>query len=224
MWFLQPGITILDVLMRIFAALVIIFLILPIHEYAHGWVAYKLGDKTAKYNSRLTINPLAHFDPLGAFSILVFDIGWAKPIPIDPRNFKKPKRDMAITAAAGPLSNVLAAIIGAFILNAIVFLSPNSQEILLVAIQKFLSYYVIINISITAFNFLPIPPLDGYKVLECLIPDKYIAKYYRYYPAILITLLGFMLFGFFDIPMMFIRSSIYNIVVKIGNLPFMGLV
>lgn len=224
MWFLQPGITMLDVLMRIFAALVIIFLILPIHEYSHGFIAYKLGDRTAKYSGRLTINPLSHFDPLGAFSILIFDIGWAKPIPIDSRNFKNPRRDVAITALAGPLSNILAAVIGAFILNATLLLSQTNQTIFVYAFQKFLSYYVIINISIAAFNFLPIPPLDGYKILECLIPNKYIVKYYSYYPLILIMLLGLMLFGFFDIPMMLIRSSIYSLVIKIGSLPFMGLI
>lgn len=220
MWFLQPGITMSDVLMRIFAALVIIFLIMPLHEFFHGWVAYKLGDNSVKYSGRLTLDPLAHFDSLGAFSILVFDFGWAKPIPIDPRNFKNPRRDMAITAFAGPLSNVIAAIVGAIILNGTMFTTGSVINLL----QKFLSYYIIINISIAAFNFLPIPPLDGYKILECLIPNKYLLKYYRYYPVILLSLLGLMLFGFFDIPLMFIRQGIYNLVIKLGSLPFMAFI
>lgn len=217
MWFLQPGITMTDVLMRIFATLAVIFLTMPLHEYAHGLVAYKLGDKTAKYSGRLTLNPMSHFDPLGAFSILVFDIGWAKPVPIDVKNFKHPKRDMALVALAGPLSNVIAAVLGTVILNATAFL-PNVD--IIIPIQKFFSYYIIINISLVVFNFLPVPPLDGYKVLECLIPYKYLAKYYSYYPLILLFILGLMLFGFFEIPLMIIRKGIYSLVIKLGGLPF----
>lgn len=217
MWFLQPGISMLDVLMRIFATLVIIFLVMPLHEYAHGWVAKKLGDKTADFAGRLTLNPMSHFDPLGAFSILVFDIGWAKSVPIDPKNFKHPRRDLALTALAGPLINIIAAIVGTVFLNSTAFIQSNS---FIGPIQKFLSYYIIINISLAGFNFLPIPPFDGYKILECLIPNKYLIKYYRYYPLILLLLLGLMLFGFFEIPLMFIRRGIYNFVMQLGNLPF----
>lgn len=221
MWFLQPGITISDVLMRILASLVIILLIMPIHEFSHGFIAYKLGDKTAKHSGRLTLNPLSHFDTLGAISILIFDIGWAKPVPVNARNFKNPRRDMAITALFGPLSNIIAAILGAVILNGITLFMPQTLG-MTTAISKFLSYYTIINISLAAFNFLPIPPLDGYKILECSIPQKYLTKYYQYYPMILIILLGLMLFGFFDIPLLFIRVSIYNVVMKLGSLPFIA--
>ena len=218
MWFLQPGISMLDVLMRIFATLVIIFLVMPLHEYAHGWVAKKLGDRTAELSGHMTLNPMSHFDPLGAFSVLVFDIGWAKSIPIDSKNFKHPRRDLALTALAGPLTHVIAAILGTVLLNSTAFLTGIS---FIEPIQKFLSYYIIINISLAGFNFLPIPPFDGYKILECLIPNKYLLKYYRYYPLILLFLLGLMLFGFFEIPLMFIRQSLYGFVMKLGNLPFM---
>ena len=102
-----------SLLATILASLVVIFLILPLHELAHGWVAYRLGDRTAKYSGRLTLNPLAHLDPMGALSLLLFGIGWAKPVPVDSRNFKNPKTGMAVTAAAGPLSNLLAALVGA---------------------------------------------------------------------------------------------------------------
>ncbi len=218
MWFLQPGISMLDVLMRIFATLVIIFLVMPLHEYAHGWVAKKLGDRTAELSGHMTLNPMSHFDPLGAFSVLVFDIGWAKSVPIDSKNFKHPRRDLALTALAGPLTHVIAAILGTVLLNSTAFLAGIS---FIGPIQKFLSYYIIINISLAGFNFLPIPPFDGYKILECLIPNKYLLKYYRYYPLILLFLLGLMLFGFFEIPLMFIRQSLYGFVMKLGNLPFM---
>ena len=107
MWFLQSTLTFREVLMRLLASVVIIFTVLPLHEYAHGWVAYKLGDNTAKYSGRLTLNPIEHIDPLGALGILLFGFGWAKPVPIDSRNFKNPKSGMALTALAGPASNII---------------------------------------------------------------------------------------------------------------------
>jgi len=93
MWFLQPGITFEDLIIRMLVTLVVIFVSLPLHEFAHAWTAYKLGDDTAKNLGRLTINPLAHFSTLGAVCLLLFDFGWANPVPIDTRNFKHPKRD-----------------------------------------------------------------------------------------------------------------------------------
>lgn len=98
----------MSILMQIVAVLFVIFCILPLHEFAHGWVAYKLGDNTAKYQGRLTFNPIASVDPLGALFLLLFGFGWAKPVPVNPNNFKNPKRGMAITALAGPVSNLLA--------------------------------------------------------------------------------------------------------------------
>ena len=113
MWFLQPSMTIPGVIMTILSMLMIIFLVLPLHECAHGWVASKLGDTTARFSGRLTLNPLSHIDPFGAVALLLFGFGWAKPVPINPRNFKNPKAGMAITALAGPVSNLLAAFVGA---------------------------------------------------------------------------------------------------------------
>ena len=117
MWFLQNGMTMDVVLMTILALLVTIFVILPIHEWAHGFIAYKLGDKTAKYSGRLTLNPLKHIDPLGAAWMILFRFGWAKPVPVDARNFKNPKVGLALTALAGPVSNLIIAIISALTLN-----------------------------------------------------------------------------------------------------------
>ena len=117
MWLFTPGLTLMDLVMRLFAILMVVFLILPLHECAHGWVAYRLGDNTAKVTGRLTLNPLVHFDPLGAIGVLLFSFGWARPVPVDASNFRKPRRDMALVAAAGPLSNLLAAIIGGLIVN-----------------------------------------------------------------------------------------------------------
>ena len=101
------------VLAQLLSTLFVIFCILPLHEFAHGWTANKLGDPTARLAGRLTFNPLASVEPVGALALLLFGFGWAKPVPVDSRYFKKPRRDMAITALAGPLSNLLAGCLGA---------------------------------------------------------------------------------------------------------------
>ena len=111
-----------SILMQILATLFVIFCILPLHEYAHGWMAERLGDHTARYAGRLTLNPLASLDPIGALFLLLFGFGWAKPVPVDTRNFKKPKRDMALTALAGPVSNLLASLVGAILYYVLVLI------------------------------------------------------------------------------------------------------
>ncbi|MDD3262183.1 MAG: site-2 protease family protein, partial [Oscillospiraceae bacterium] len=106
----------------ILASVAVIILILPFHEYAHGWAAKKLGDSTAQYAGRLTFNPLASVDPIGALFLILFGFGWAKPVPIDPRYFKHPKRDMALTALAGPLANLLASLVCGILYNLVILL------------------------------------------------------------------------------------------------------
>lgn len=106
------GVDLPSLLMQLLATVAVIFLILPLHEYAHGLIAYKLGDPTAKQSGRLTLNPLASIDKVGTLGLLLFGIGWAKPVPVNPRYFRNPKRDMALTALAGPVSNILAGFVG----------------------------------------------------------------------------------------------------------------
>ena len=106
------GVDLPSLLMQLLATVAVIFLILPLYEYAHGLIAYKLGDPTAKQSGRLTLNPLASIDKVGTLGLLLFGIGWAKPVPVNPRYFRNPKRDMALTALAGPVSNILAGFVG----------------------------------------------------------------------------------------------------------------
>lgn len=220
MWFLQSGLNLQDILMRILAVVTIVFLILPLHEFAHGWVAYKLGDKTAKYCGRLTLNPLAHFDPLGALSILLFSFGWARPVPIDPRNFEKPRRDMAITALAGPVSNLVAAIVGGLLLNFIIIIGMPILGSLIKWIYTFLMYYIMINVSLAVFNFIPIPPLDGFKIIQAFIPDKHLWIYYKYGNIITSAMFLLLLFGFFNKPLAIMQTAVYGAIVSITRIPF----
>ena len=143
-----------QVLMYIFSVLMIIFLVNPLHECAHGFVAYKLGDRTAKNMGRLTLNPLAHLDYMGAVTMLLVGFGWAKPVPINPRNFKNPKVGMSITALAGPVSNFLAAILGGLIYNAICTVMIKNGSMLYIPVMdsfmKFISLCVKIEKMATA--------------------------------------------------------------------------
>ena len=134
-----------------------------IHEYFHAWTAYRLGDPTAKANGRLTLNPLAHIDPVGAIAMIIFRFGWSKPVPINPWNFEKRRRDTALTALAGPVSNFITA--G---LVAIIFAIINNDGL----IANFLFIFATINLSLGIFNLIPIPPLDGHKIINGLLPQR----------------------------------------------------
>ncbi len=138
-----------------------------IHEYAHGWAAFKLGDPTAKAAGRLTLNPLKHIDPVGAISMILFRFGWSKPVPINEYNFEKRELGTALTALAGPVSNMILALLGG-LLNWII----NPSGIL----YMILFVFVMINISLAVFNLLPIPPLDGHKIVRALLHKK--IRYY----------------------------------------------
>ncbi len=174
-----------------------ILLCLTVHEMAHGYAAYLLGDATAKHDGRLSFNPLRHIDPIGFLCLLVAGFGWAKPVMVDPRNFKKPRRDMAIVAAAGPLSNFLLA----FLLTILwLALSLLSNGVLLAAAQ-FFAVAASMSIGLGVFNLIPIPPLDGSKVLLPVLPSSVISFFYRYERYIQVGMLLLLWFGKFDYPL-----------------------
>lgn len=157
---------------------------LTLHEVAHGWVANKLGDPTAKNLGRLTLNPLKHLDPLGAFFLLIFQFGWAKPVPVNPFYFKGDrKKGMLLVSLAGPVTNLIIAVITAIIWK---FIEP--QGYIVTGIVYFIFH---INLVLAVFNFLPVPPLDGSKIFAGLLPSKYSEVIYnieRYGIAILLFL------------------------------------
>lgn len=145
---------------------ILILLAISVHELSHGFAAYKLGDPTAKYDGRLSLNPLKHLDPLGALCMFFFGFGWAKPVSVNPNYFKNYKKDMALTALAGPLSNVLMAFISMVMMFQIGV--RFSLDILILICYQF----AILNIGLAVFNLLPIPPLDGSKIFLSLLPGK----------------------------------------------------
>ncbi len=168
------------------ASLILIFLVSPLHELAHGTAALALGDKTPKWQGRITLNPLAHIDWIGALMIILFGFGWAKPVQVDIRNFKNPKAGMAVTAIAGPLSNFLIAFIAAALFVPITrlcypdYAALENPSIIVEALYYCYSYFITLNVYIGLFNLIPFPPLDGSRILSAVLPNKYYYKLLRY--------------------------------------------
>lgn len=172
-----------------------ILLINPLHECAHAWSAYKLGDDTAKKEGRMTLSPLAHVDLFGAILLLFCGFGWAKPVPVNPNNFKEPRKGMMLTAIAGPLSNLIAAFIGMIAFQ--LCYKYGSIETL----TDMLYYFVVININLFVFNMIPVPPLDGSRVLTYFLPPKaaiWFMKNQRYFYGVVMLL---MVTGILSVPM-----------------------
>ncbi|AZT91684.1 site-2 protease family protein [Caldicellulosiruptor changbaiensis] len=163
---------ILTVLLRIPGLLFAI----SVHEAAHGYVAYLQGDDLPKRQGRITLNPLPHIDIFGIIALMLFGFGWAKPVVTDPRNYKNPKVGMGLTALAGPVANILSAIVFAIVLKYIDKYNLVSNRYVLIMLQQ--TY--LINVYLAIFNLLPIPPLDGSKILFIFAPAKYIEFYYRF--------------------------------------------
>ncbi len=178
-----------------------VLIILSVHEFSHGYAAYKLGDNTAKYMGRLTLNPLKHLDLFGAICMVFFHFGWAKPVPVNLRNFKKPKRDFAIVALAGPLSNLIMAFISTFLYLFIFAIFwdvrfPNEFTLNLVKYTSlFLYYFFTINVGLAIFNLIPIPPLDGSRILGAVLPTKAYINYLKHERTIYFILIGWLLLG-----------------------------
>lgn len=164
---------------------------LTVHEVAHGWVADKMGDPTARYSGRLSMNPMAHMDLWGTLCLLFFHFGWARPVPINPRNFKNHKWGTVAVSLAGPLSNFFLALICAFAYFGIASIEPNK---ITVFFGYIFFYGIQLNVGLMVFNLIPIPPLDGSKILMEFLPPRYKFKLYnmeRYFSFILLALIAF---------------------------------
>jgi Zn-dependent protease len=187
-----------DLILQIIILAPPILLALTVHEFAHAYVAYRLGDPTAKDQGRLTLNPLKHLDPIGTLAFFIIKIGWAKPVPVNPNYFQNPRKDMLWVALAGPAVNFILAVISAMLTKIVWFIAasiPYSPiaEAILVPVSEVLIASVWINLVLCIFNFLPIPPLDGSKILAGLLPHDAALKYasLERYGFVIILLLAF---------------------------------
>ncbi len=206
-----------DFIISMLLSLPIVLLALSLHETAHGFVAHKLGDPTAYNFGRLTLNPIKHIDPIGFICMVLFGFGWARPVPVNSRYFKKPKRDMALTALAGPASNILLAVVFGLLLRLEVTLAPsfivsNFTYNVVSVLYTFLYLGVQLNVTLAVFNLIPIPPFDGSRIVLALLPSEIYFKIMRYEKYIYIVLLVALFLGVFDRPIYFVTNLVMNLI------------
>lgn len=203
--------------------MVLILVLMPVHECAHAFVADRLGDKTPRWNGRLTLNPLAHIDWMGAAMIMLFGIGYARPVPVSPRNFKNARRDMALTALAGPVSNLLMAILsigifrilllfGGGVENGSLYVNYGTGNWLFYAYLILIQVFASVNIGLAVFNLLPIPPLDGSRIFSAILPRKWAYVLEQYEQYIMIGLFVLLFTGVLDTPLYWLRHGVGGLV------------
>ncbi len=182
---------------------------LSFHEFAHAWMAYRLGDSTAARMGRLTLNPMSHLDPIGSLALLLMGFGWAKPVPVDPRYLKNPRKDMVKVAAAGPISNIILAIIAALVLRLLF-----DSDFLSNSVKTFFIIFMQINITLAVFNLLPVPPLDGSQILSPFLEKQFgpdiVWKMQAYGPRVLFFIILFSMITDIHI-FSFVINPIFNL-------------
>ena len=186
---------------------------LSFHEFAHAWMAYRLGDSTAARMGRLTLNPMSHLDPIGSLALLLMGFGWAKPVPVDPRYLENPRQDMVKVAAAGPISNIILAIIAALVLRLLF-----DSDLLSNSIKTFFIIFMQINITLAVFNLLPVSPLDGSQILSPFLEKQFgpdiVWKMQVYGPRVLFIIIIFSMVTDIHI-FSFIITPIFNLFILI---------
>lgn len=212
-----------EILILFATKIFVLFCLLPVHEYAHALIATKMGDQTARLSGRLTLSPFAHLDLFGSIMILLFGIGYAKPVPVNPNNFKNPKKGMALTALAGPVSNLIMALVFLIILNAFKTFGTGlllSNDLLYTIVYYFLYFAANINITLAVFNLLPVPPLDGSRIFWAVLPDKYYFKVMQYERYIMIAMFVLLLTGALSYPISFLSQWVTTALNFVASLPF----
>ena len=211
---------IVDLIIYISSMAFVVFCATPLHEFAHALIAVKLGDDTPRLRGRLTINPMAHIDKRGALMIFLFGFGYAKPVEVRMRRFKNPKRDMALVALAGPVCNLLQSLVLLFIYNALYYFGSTSENMMMNYMGLFFLYAAIININLAVFNLLPVPPLDGSRLVTALLPSKYYYKIMQYERYIMIGLFVLLFTGILSTPLNLLSNAVLNLLDAVASLPF----
>lgn len=209
---LQGGASFQEILTQLILVIPIILISLTFHEVAHGYVSYKLGDPTAYNMGRLSLNPVKHLDPIGSICMLLFGVGWARPVPVNARYYKNPKKGMALTALAGPVANLILAFIGVIISAVVVAISNHSgiYNHWIYVIWLFFSFFSTMNVYLAVFNLLPIPPFDGSRILFVFLPVKYYFKVMQYERIIQFVILALLWTGILTLPIGYITDWILD--------------
>lgn len=195
-------------------------LCITFHETCHGLAAYALGDPTARRMGRLSLNPLRHLDPMGLLMMLIVKVGWAKPVPVDSRYFKNPRVGMAVVSIAGPLSNVLLSAVAAVGYTVTMFYAIYLEFGFLEVVGEFFYCVFFISAGLAVFNLLPIPPLDGSKVVFSLLPKELYWKLMRYERYGMFLLMGLLLTGLLDVPLNFLREGLLSLLAPVSEWTF----
>ncbi len=203
-----------EVMLLFFGYAALILVMLPIHELAHAFVADRLGDNTARWNGRLRFNPFAHLDPVGVAMLFLFDFGFARPVPVNLRNFRNPKRDMALTALAGPISNLLMAAVSLGLYRVITLL-PVPDTVLFVSYLVLVKVFTLVNIGLAVFNLLPIPPLDGSRIIALVLPDRWLYNMERYSRYVTYGIMLLLFVGVLDGPLYFLRDLVFSFLCRL---------
>lgn len=195
---------------------IVLLTTIPVHEAAHAYVADRLGDPTARYSGRLTLNPTAHFDFMGSLAMIFTGIGWAKPVPINPLNFKDSKKGMAISAAAGPASNILLATVSLIISKMLFYMGlATGGGTFINTLYIIFDTMCSINISLAIFNLMPFPPFDGSRIFNYFLSDELYFKIMEHEQTIFLVVFGLLLFGVFDAPLRMISGLVFRILNKL---------
>lgn len=200
-----------------------VLLCIVVHEMSHGVAAHLLGDPTAKRAGRLSLNPLKHIDLMGFLMMLVVHVGWAKPVPVDMRRFKSPKRDMALTALAGPASNFLFATVALWFANLALIPDFAHAGDLRRYIVAALCWTAVLSVSLGLFNLIPIPPLDGSRLVLSVLPDRLYYGYLRYERYLIILVIALAWFGFFSEPLSVCIGWVLKGLCSVSGFPFVVL-
>lgn len=206
-------------LIRLLMSVAASLLCITFHELSHGYTAYRLGDPTAKNMGRLTLNPIRHIDPLGLLLMITARVGWAKPVPVDMRYFKHPKRDMAITALAGPAANFVMAA-AALAVASLMWRFLAFRSVVTVYLLLFLVQVAVLSVGLGLFNLIPISPLDGSKILFSFLPDRWYYTILRYERYVMVAVLVLVWLGVFDKPLSFLIYGGLKLLCGLTRFPF----
>ncbi|MGM9680527.1 MAG: site-2 protease family protein [Eubacteriales bacterium] len=234
--YLRSGMSAREMLVVLLLTLPIILISLTVHEVAHGYVSYKQGDPTAYNLGRLSLNPLKHLDPIGALSMLIFGIGWAKPVPVNARYYKKPKRGMALTALAGPCANILLSFIGVIVFVILghcnvfshvfeyggsVYYDP--AYVWQLAIYLFIQNFITLNAYLAVFNLLPVPPFDGSRIAFVFLPDRLYFSVMKYERIIMLVVLILICTGVLTLPFGYLSDLLISGMTALVNAVWNGI-
>lgn len=218
LWNNRGQIELADLIFMIMAYAVIVLVMLPVHEFAHAWASHRLGDDTARWHGRLTLNPFKHLDPMGTLMLVLVGVGYARPVPVNPYNFRNPKRGLALSALAGPVSNLLMAFVSVVVFRVCCVCITNT-ELLYYLWLVLINVFASVNIGLAVFNLLPVPPLDGSKIFGLFLPDRWMYTMERYSRQISMVLIALLFIGVLDTPLYFLRNLIGGLMGTLVGMP-----